>query len=116
ICATELNARRELIKLKLLQDFKEDIDEIKIVISRGAYKKNYPFRSEKTPQYHDSFEPIPLTKPEAQKAKEVAAQIEDPALRKKFLEAMTADLEWKKAAQRSEKEQGGLEKKGATTL
>ena len=42
--AAELNARRELIKLKFLQKFNEEIEEFKILISRGRYKQNYPIR------------------------------------------------------------------------
>jgi len=105
ICAAELNARRELIKLKLLQEFNEDIEEIKIFISRGNHKKNYPFRQEKENCYQEGLAPIPLTNKEKQQADEVASQIEDLVLRKKFLQAMTADLEWKKATKLNKKGQ-----------
>ncbi|MFQ9741302.1 MAG: DciA family protein [Slackia sp.] len=44
--AAELNARRELIKLKFLQKFNEEIEEFKILISRGRYNQNYPFRDQ----------------------------------------------------------------------
>lgn len=46
IFAAELNAQRELIKLKLLELFGEDIETFDIFISRGSYKNNHPFLSD----------------------------------------------------------------------
>ena len=44
LVAAELNARRELIRLKYREQFKAVIDIFEIRISRGAYKNKYPFR------------------------------------------------------------------------
>jgi len=96
ICASELNARRELIKLKLLQDFNEDIDQMKIYISRGSYKKNHPFIAEEEKDYQDGAPLAPLDQEELQKAEDTAALIDSPVLREKFLQAMVIDLEGKK--------------------
>ena len=96
VCASELNARRELIKLKLLQDFNEDIEQMRICISRGRYKKNHPFQTNDGQTVQDSAPAAPLNKEELQKIKETASLIEDPLLREKFLCAMVADLEGKK--------------------
>jgi len=96
ICASELNARRELIKLKLLQDFNEDIGQMKIYISRGSYKKNHPFAAGEEIPYQDSAPLVPLDQAELKEAEDTAALIDSPVLREKFLQAMVADLEGKK--------------------
>ena len=46
LVATEINARRELIRLKILQEFNEMIDSFEIHVSYGRYKKNYIFNEE----------------------------------------------------------------------
>ena len=97
ITATELNARRELIKLKFLQDFNEEIEELKIFISRGDYKKNYPFKKSYDEELQNTHPTVPLTKNELKSAQEIASVIEDERLREKLLKAMVADLEWKKS-------------------
>lgn len=43
-CAAELNARRELIRLKYREHFNVIIDVFEIRISRGSYRNTYPFR------------------------------------------------------------------------
>lgn len=43
-CAAELNARRELIRLKYRERFNVVIDVFEIRISRGSYRDTYPFR------------------------------------------------------------------------
>lgn len=43
-CAAELNARRELIRLKYREHFNMIIDVFEIRISRGAYRNTYPFK------------------------------------------------------------------------
>ncbi len=43
-CAAELNARRELIRLKYREHFNMVIDVFEIRISRGAYRNTYPFK------------------------------------------------------------------------
>jgi len=95
ITATELNARRELIKLKLLQEHNEKIDELKIFISRGDYRKNYPFRKKEEGENGET--PIPLTKKEKKEAENIASVIEDDKLREIALKAIIADKEWKKS-------------------
>ncbi|MCL1797213.1 MAG: DciA family protein [Eggerthellaceae bacterium] len=99
ITAAELNARRELIKMKFLQKFQEDIDEFKILISRGNYKKNYPFKENKAPTTKDTARSVPLDEEEKQHVLELVSLIENPKLRKSVFEAMVADLEWKKGSE-----------------
>lgn len=96
IFAAELNARRELIKLKFLQRHNEDIAEFRILISRGAYKKRYPFRAQ------DDLLPavpqgrrVPLSDERIAELEQQCAAIEDEHLREALLKAMISDLEWK---------------------
>ncbi len=98
IYAAELNARRELIKLKLLQEFNEQIDDFKILISRGNYKKNYPFRKEES--LNGSYPSVPLDEEEMKEVEETVSGVENEELREKLKKAMVADLEWKKGLKR----------------
>lgn len=93
IYAAELNARRELIKLKLLQNFGEDISEFRILISRGAYKKNYPYRNnnKKIPTY----QPRKLTEEEKEIISSTSALIDDEKIKKSLEQAMINDWKWK---------------------
>lgn len=93
---TELNARREWIALEFKKKFNEDIDEFKINISKGSYRKNLPYKERKNISYQDKTSPIPLTKEELSEVEEIATQIESEELRKKFIRAAVRDMEWKK--------------------
>ena len=42
LIAAEVDARREMIKLKFLELFGEEIDEFRIRVSRGKYKLSHP--------------------------------------------------------------------------
>ncbi|MGI6590752.1 MAG: DUF721 domain-containing protein [Eggerthellaceae bacterium] len=94
--AAELNARRELIKLQFMQHFNEDLDEFKIIISRGRYKQYHPFAAETPPSYEDKAEPVPLDQHEQRLVEEQAGRIENPVLARSFARAMEKDLAWKK--------------------
>ena len=105
IFAAELNARRELIKLKFLQRYNEDIAEFRILISRGRYKKNYPFRAGEEGAPHEARPPRAPLSPECKE--ELAHRCEDigdERLRTALLKAMVSDLEWKLG---SERQKGG---------
>ena len=52
IFATELNARRELIKLKFLERFNEKLDEFRILVSRGKYRTHYAYRTDKEEPFY----------------------------------------------------------------
>lgn len=103
IFAAELNARRELIKLKLLQEFGEDIQEFKILISRNTYKKNYPFKKEQDILSLNNIEPIPLSKKEKEKVNEIVCVVEDEKLRENLKKAIISDWELKKGQQKNNK-------------
>ncbi|MEG0070760.1 MAG: DUF721 domain-containing protein [Raoultibacter sp.] len=96
IFSAELNARRELIKLQFLQRFNEELDEFKIYISRGDYKKNHPFMKESIPPYQEPARPLPLTSEEKEPFEEKLSHIENKELRDAIEQAVVSDLEWKK--------------------
>ena len=106
ICAAELNARREIIRLHLLQNYGEEIEEMKIRISSGIQKSKHPFSTAEEEPFKDTFPSVPLTEAELEHAREVASRIEDPKVRKSFLAAMVSDLEWKKGEEAYRKRTG----------
>ena len=107
IFAAELNARREMIKLKFLERFNERIDEFRILISRGRYKENHPFREEEPePFYVDDVRPVPLSSEKLMEIDEGIADIPDENLRKALKKAMISDLEWKNGIELEKRENG----------
>lgn len=100
IFAAELNARRELFKLKFLDKFKEDIEVFEIHISRGNYKNLKPYQEQADNlsrlRQIDKNPPKPLSEEEKEEVREQALLVEDEKLRNALFKAMVADLEWKK--------------------
>lgn len=97
IVAAELNARRELVKLQFFEFFGEEIDEFKILISRGQYKTHHPFaRKDAPPAWEERARPVPLDESERAIVAAQLAGIADAPLRQAVERAMVADLEWKK--------------------
>lgn len=97
IFAAELNAQRELIKLKLLELFQEDVEEFEIHVSKPKYKKNHPYLEG---VIHDEPVPAkaPLSEDEEKSVSETAAMVENEKVRKALKNAMTADLQVKKGS------------------
>ena len=94
--ASELNARRELIKLKLHHQYGEDIDEFQIKISYGKMKHTYAFRKEVLDPFYSHKAPsIPLSFEKRQELEELVSSIPDKNVRTALLQAMIDDLEWK---------------------
>lgn len=96
IFAAELNAQRELIKLKLLELFGEDIEQFEIYVSRGDYKKNHPYLA----SAEEAAKPLvvkPLDDETRKQVFETASIVEDERLRTALQNAMTADFQLKKA-------------------
>ena len=91
IFAAELNAQRELIKLKLLELFGEQVEQFEIYVSRGNYRSNHPYADMgEKPQ---EALPLPELKGEGkQQVRELSAKVEDPGVRKALEKAVTADL------------------------
>ena len=97
IFAAELNAQRELIRLRLLELFGEDIEEFDIRISgKREYKREHPYVDESLEVPKPNVPPLPLTTEEKEFVNRTADLIEDRRVRKSLEKAMTADLEWKK--------------------
>lgn len=96
IFAAELNARREMIKLRIETKFGERIDEFRILISRGRYKKNYPFRDELS----ETVRPVkvvrhPLSPEKLEDIDHACSQVPDERLREALKKAMISDFECK---------------------
>ena len=97
IFSAELNAQRELIKLRFMDMFAERLDAFEIYVSRGAYKQHHPFSEEVPTEPDDHFvESQPLSAAEQKGVEERVSKIEDPRLAEALRKAMTTDLEWKK--------------------
>lgn len=104
IFAAELNARREMIKLKLLERFGEEISEFRILISRGKYKENHPYREKTLDYLPPTPERRPLPPEEVESIRERAEVIEDKRMREALLKAMISGLE-RKSEEDDENEQ-----------
>lgn len=100
IFAADLNAQRELFKLKFLDRFNEQIEVFEIHISRGSYKNQHPYRVEEGSgawyAEQDKKPSVPLTPVELDEACKHAGVVEDTAVRRALLRAMVADRDWKK--------------------
>ena len=95
IISAELQAQQELIKIKLARKFGEYIDEFKVLISRGRYKNNYPFRNREKESYVERVENKPLT---PQQLKDISIRLEkidNPELKEAMKNAVLSDLAWK---------------------
>lgn len=89
LVAAELNARRELIRLKYREQFRVVIDVFEIRISRGSYKDKYPFKNiveESAPKASIRE----LTKEEMQHIDELVSDIPKGTLKESFKKAITA--------------------------
>ncbi len=98
LVASELNNRRELLKLNYLEEFNEVIEDFQIHISRGRYKHMHPFEREEGPLH----KPIPLDEEEMKEIDDICRDIPDEKLRESFKRAMICDLEWKKGSKGSD--------------
>ena len=86
--AAELNARRELIKLKYLEQFSIKLTSFDIRISKGKYRDRHPYA-----EVSDSASPKVAELPESVRAsiEEAVSSIEDEKLRASFERAMAAN-------------------------
>ena len=92
IYAAELNAQRELIKLKLLELFGEQIETFEIKVSRQSYKDKHPFTDEVNIE-EANVSPLPPLDEEGRRyVYKTAEKVEDEKLRKSLEKAMTADI------------------------
>ena len=96
IFAAELNAQRELIKLKLLELFGEQVEEFDIHVSRGNWKGHHPYVDEGAPEA-PAVPLAPLSESEVEAVEETSGKVEDQRVRAALEKAMSADLARKKA-------------------
>lgn len=89
LVAAELNARRELIRLKYREQFKISIDVFEIRISRGSYKGKYPFRNQDAVSQIDT-QPRDLSDEENERINELVEDISDKRIKESFIKAITA--------------------------
>lgn len=89
LVAAELNARRELIRLKYREQFKVVIDIFEIRISRGAYKDKYPFKElrDRDKEYRPAHT---LTQEELNEIDELLKDIPEGKLRASFKKVIKA--------------------------
>ena len=92
IFAAELNAQRELIKLKLLEQFGEAAEEFEIYVSRGRYKLNHPYIIDSDADSTQAYTPVNLDLTEQDYVSTTASTLDSTALRTSFEKAMTASL------------------------
>ena len=88
LVAAELNARRELIRLKYREQFKISIDVFEIRISRGSYKGKYPFRNQDAVSQIDT-QPRDLSDEENERINELVEDISDKRIKESFIKAIT---------------------------
>jgi hypothetical protein len=91
LVAAELNASRELIKLRYLERFVVRVVEFQINLSRGKYRERHPFEERlKRETQADVSRETPLDPEELAAIDEATAEIENPLLRDSFRHAMSA--------------------------
>ena len=97
IFAAELNAQRELIRLVLLETFKEQVEEFDIRISRGEYRQRHPYTEQEGQPGEQKAVSAPSKRPldEREEAyiSDTVSVIEDARLREAVKRAMTADFQ-----------------------
>ena len=87
ICAAEFNARRELIILKYRELFNIVISMFEIRISKGRYRKLYPFIEHESDQKPETYT---LTKEDYATIEQMISPIQQPKLKESFKKALIA--------------------------
>ena len=106
LVAAELDARREMIKLRLLERFNERIDAFHIAVSRGSYRHMHPFRRQESGEGDtlSAVRPVPLSDRRLEEIERAVSVVPDERVRKALKRAMISDLQWKlgESAQKGE--------------
>lgn len=87
-CAAELNARRELLRLKYLERFNVAVGVFEIKISRGAYKNNHPFKEFLNGV--KEHQPRELSSKEIKSIEDILSSCEEGPMRDSFERAIVA--------------------------
>ena len=95
--AADLNAQRELVTLRLLELFGEEIDRFDIRISKWRkYRDSHPYIDGDSANNQTVSVSVPLDDEEKSFVSATVSKVADEKVRKALEKAMTADLEWKK--------------------
>lgn len=89
LVAAELNARRELIRLKYREQFNVVIDVFEIRISRGLYKEKHPFKEQGRKTYTPPVR-RELSEEETSSINELVKDISNERIKESFIKAITA--------------------------
>ncbi len=109
LIAAEVDARREMIRLKFLELFGEELADFKIRVSRGKYKLNHPYRKTEAEKNENRSMPRkPLPEDTVAQLNEGLSEISDKNLRESLKRAMISDLEIKNAQTVASDEDGVL--------
>lgn len=96
LVSAELNAQRELIRLRYLSDFSIELAGFDIKLSRGGYLNKHPYLDRKeqgaSPANTHDVSRETLSEDDLRQIDKVSSTIEDEQLRKAFKRAMTAGL------------------------
>lgn len=103
ICAAELNARRELIRLKYREEFDIVVDVFEIRISRGSYRDKHPFSVEEDSCEAGPACDEPLDAAEAERIDRLVDQLPEGRMRDSFERAIGAQME--RSKRKNEKNQ-----------
>ena len=88
IYAAELNARREFIKWRYLDEYGIELENFEIRISKGSYRNNYPFKEE---EEEIPFVPRELSNEEMHEIDAIVAHTKDPELKESFRKLLIAE-------------------------
>lgn len=108
LIAAEIDARREMIKLKFLELFGEEIDTFRIRVSRGKYKMNHPYREEGKSDAEKKTPREPLSEQRMAQINEELLAVPNERVREALKRAMISDLEAKKAEGAEKSHNGAL--------
>lgn len=94
LVSAELNAQRELIRLRYLTDFSVELVGFDIKLSRGGYLNKHPYRDRKDAKSEPkaSVSRETLSAEDLSYIDKVSSSIEDERLREAFKKAMTASF------------------------
>lgn len=104
ICAAELNARRELIRLKYREEFSIVVDVFEIRISRGAYRDKHPFAEAEACEHAEApLRDVPLDADDEERIERLTGALPDGRMKDSFERAIGAQI--KRAKRKNEKNQ-----------
>lgn len=94
LVSAELNAQRELVRLRYLTDFSVELVGFDIKLSRGGYLNKHPYRDRKDAKSEPkaSVSRETLSVEDLSYIDKVSSSIEDERLREAFKKAMTASF------------------------